>query len=195
MKPEWLDRHKNLAYRSREYLTLDEVKSVIDAAGERGRHRERDRCLLLLMFRHGLRAGEAAQLKWDAIMLEQRVIFINRLKGSQSGNHPLLCDEIELLSAVKARYPDSYFVFSNERGQSLTVAAIQKIVSRAGEEAGLQIKIHPHMFRHACGYFLAEQGAPTREIQGYLGHTNIQHTVRYTAQNPKRFEQFRWDWE
>ncbi|WP_375494204.1 tyrosine-type recombinase/integrase [uncultured Nostoc sp.] len=45
-----------------------------------------------------------------------------------------------------------------------------------------------------CGYFLADQGRPTRDIQAYLGHTNIQHTVRYTAQNPKRFESFDWDW-
>jgi site-specific recombinase XerD len=128
-------------------------------------------------------------------MLGQRVIFINRLKGSQSGNHLLHDDEIAALSTVKSRYPHSYFVFANERGQALTVAAIQKIVSRAGASAGLQIKIHPHMFRHACGYFLAEQGAPTRESQNYLGHTNIQHTVRYTAQNPKRFERFDWSWE
>jgi len=189
-----LERKKNEFYRSREYLTLAEVKAVIEAAGSRGRHRERDLALLLTMFRHGLRAGEAARLKWDAIMIDRRVIYINRLKGSQSGNHPLRPDEIEALNSVRSRYPNSYFVFVNERGESLSVAAIQKIVSRAGEEAQLPIKIHPHMFRHACGYYLAEQNIPTREIQSYLGHTNIQHTVRYTAQNPKRFEQFNWDW-
>lgn len=87
-------RKHNSAYRSREYLTLDEVKTIIDAAFERGRHRERDRTLLLLMFRHGLRPGEAATLKWDAIMIDKRVIYINRLKGSQSGNHPLQPDEV-----------------------------------------------------------------------------------------------------
>ncbi|MEH1787145.1 MAG: tyrosine-type recombinase/integrase [Nostoc sp.] len=76
----------------------------------------------------------------------------------------------------------------------LTVAAIQKIISRAGDAANLPIKVHPHMMRHSCGYFLADQGRPTRDIQAYLGHTNIQHTVRYTAQNPKRFESFDWDW-
>ncbi len=42
--------------------------------------------------------------------------------------------------------------------------------------------------RHACGYALADQGADTRLIQDYLGHRNIQHTVRYTATNPARFE-------
>lgn len=187
-------RKHNSAYRSREYLTLDEVKTILDAAFERGRHRERDRTLLLLMFRHGLRPGEAATLKWDAIMIDKRVIYINRLKGSQSGNHPLQPDEVEGLLRLKALYPNSYFVFANERGDCLTVEAIQKIVSRASVKAGLLVKVHPHMFRHSCGYFLAEQNRSTRDIQDYLGHKNIQHTVRYTAQNPKRFEQFNWDW-
>ena len=59
---------------------------------------------------------------------------------------------------------------------------------RYGEAAELDIAAHPHMLRHACGFALADQGADTRLIQDYLGHRNIQHTVRYTATNPARFE-------
>ena len=44
------------------------------------------------------------------------------------------------------------------------------------------------MLRHACGFALADQGAVTRLIPGYLGHSTIQHTVRYTATNPARLE-------
>jgi len=55
-------------------------------------------------------------------------------------------------------------------------------------DAGLPLHAHPHMLRHACGYALADQGADTRLIQDYLGHRNIQHTVRYTASNPARFQ-------
>jgi type 1 fimbriae regulatory protein FimB len=57
-----------------------------------------------------------------------------------------------------------------------------------GNLAGLPIDAHPHMLRHACGFALADQGADMRLIQDYLGHRNIQHTVRYTATNPARFE-------
>jgi type 1 fimbriae regulatory protein FimB len=57
-----------------------------------------------------------------------------------------------------------------------------------GEVADLSLSAHPHMLRHACGFALADQGAYTRLIQDYLGHRNIQHTVRYTATNPARFE-------
>ena len=57
-----------------------------------------------------------------------------------------------------------------------------------GKTAGLEVAVHPHMLRHACGFALADQGADTRLIQDYLGHRSIQHTVLYTAANPARFD-------
>jgi site-specific recombinase XerD len=63
-------------------------------------------------------------------------------------------------------------------------------VARTGQLAGLPFAPHPHQLRHACGYYLASRGHDTRAIQDYLGHQNIQHTVRYTAMAPHRFERF-----
>ncbi len=186
-----LGRKKNLAYRSREYLTPAEVKRLIEAAGERGRYRLRDRTLLLMLFRHGLRAGEACLLRWDAIMFDARTINITRLKKSESGIHRLQEDEIQALWELQSQGKSSY-VFANERGEHLSTGAIAKIVERSGEVAALPLSVHPHMLRHACGYYLAEQGLPTRDIQAYLGHKNIQHTVRYTAANPTRYDRIVW---
>ena len=62
--------------------------------------------------------------------------------------------------------------------------------SRAGSEAKLGFKPHPHMLHHACGYALANKGHDTRALQAYLGHRNIQHTVRYTELSPTRFKDF-----
>jgi site-specific recombinase XerD len=56
-------------------------------------------------------------------------------------------------------------------------AGFSRMVERAGLEAGLGIKIHAHMLRHACGYKLANDGHDTRAIQAYLGHRNIQNTT------------------
>ena len=56
--------------------------------------------------------------------------------------------------------------------------------------AGLGFKAHPHMLRHACGFALASKGHDTRALQAYLGHKNIQHTVRYTELSPTRFKSF-----
>lgn len=185
-------RRPNRFYRSREHLTPKEVHQLIDAAGESGRHRLRDRTLLLMMFRHGLRVGEACLLKWDAVMFDEAAIAITRLKGSNSGVHRLQPDEVDALNTLRHVYP-GYWLFMNERGKPLTPDSIAKIIARAGITANLPLPVHPHMMRHSCGYFLAEQGLPTRDIQEYLGHRNIQHTVRYTAANPARFDRIVWD--
>jgi len=61
----------------------------------------------------------------------------------------------------------------------------ERELSRA---AGFDLKVHPHMLRHSCGYKLANDGVDTRTIQSYLGHKSIQHTVRYTELAPTRFK-------
>ena len=67
---------------------------------------------------------------------------------------------------------------------------VSPAVERAGIEAKLGFKAHPHMLRHACGYALANRGHDTRALQAYLGHKNIQHTVRYTELSSTRFKNF-----
>ena len=61
------------------------------------------------------------------------------------------------------------------------------MVRRLGDRAGFDFPVHPHQLRHACGYTLANKGTDTRTLQAYLGHRNIQHTVRYTELSPTRF--------
>jgi site-specific recombinase XerD len=71
-------------------------------------------------------------------------------------------------------------------------SAFRKIMARAGKAARLDVSVHPHMLRHATGFKLANDGQDTRAIQHYLGHKNIQHTVRYTELATDRFKGF-WD--
>jgi type 1 fimbriae regulatory protein FimB len=75
-----------------------------------------------------------------------------------------------------------------EQDSYLYRLAIHLALRKYGEKARLPVAVHPHMLRHACGFALADQGADTRLIQDYHGHRNTQHTVRYTATNPARFE-------
>ena len=81
-------------------------------------------------------------------------------------------------------------MFTSERGTPFTTASFARMVERAGFEAKLGFKAHPHMLRHATGYALASKGHDTRALQAYLGHKNIQHTVRYTELSPTRFKNF-----
>jgi site-specific recombinase XerD len=78
----------------------------------------------------------------------------------------------------------------SERGAPFSIGGFARMLERAAEGAGLGIKAHPHMLRHACGYALANAGHDTRALQAYLGHKNIQHTVRYTELAPTRFKNF-----
>jgi site-specific recombinase XerD len=84
----------------------------------------------------------------------------------------------------------SPFVFTSERAAPFSTAGFAKLIERAGEAAGFPFKAHPHMLRHACGFALANAGHDTRALQAYLGHRNIQHTVRYTELAPDRFKDF-----
>jgi type 1 fimbriae regulatory protein FimB/type 1 fimbriae regulatory protein FimE len=82
------------------------------------------------------------------------------------------------------------YVFKSERDTPLSPNGFGKIVRRAGEVAGFEFVTHPHQLRHGCGYKLANEGKDTRSIQAYLGHSNIRHTVTYTAMSPTRFKNF-----
>lgn len=81
-------------------------------------------------------------------------------------------------------------MFTSERGAPFSTASFARMVERTGREAKLPFKPHPHMLRHACGYALANKGHDTRALQAYLGHRNIQHTVRYTELLPTRIKDF-----
>jgi site-specific recombinase XerD len=69
-----------------------------------------------------------------------------------------------------------------------TPSGFAKLLARAGDEAKIGFKVHPHMLRHACGYALANKGIDTRTLQAYLGHRSINSTTRYAALAPGRFK-------
>lgn len=183
-------RLKNVSYRSREYLTEQEVEQLINAAERVGRHGHRDSTLIMLAFRHGLRVTELVSLRWEQLDLKQGMMHVNRLKQGTPSVHPLRGPELTALLRVQQDYDASPYVFCSERKGPLGADAIRKILSRAGKEARLPFTVHPHMLRHACGFKLAQAGQDTRAIQEYLGHRNIQHTVRYTQLSPERFKNF-----
>jgi type 1 fimbriae regulatory protein FimB/type 1 fimbriae regulatory protein FimE len=181
---------KNKERRSREHLLPDEVEKLIQAAKKVGRHRSRDSALIMLAYRHAMRVSEIINLRWDQIDLKLGLIYVSRLKSGNPSVHPLRGVELRALRQVQRNYPDSPYVFVSERGGTLTDSGVRKMIARAGELAGLPFPVHPHMLRHAAGYYLASKGHDTRAIQAYLGHRNIQHTVRYTELTPGRFNDF-----
>jgi integrase len=183
-------RRPNADLRTREHLTEAEVERLMDAA-RKNRWGHRDATLVLMAFRHGLRASELVDLRWDQVDFRTATLHVRRVKQGTPSTHPILGDELRALRRLqREQEPKSAFVFTSERGSPFTTAGFARMVERAGAEAKLAFKVHPHMLRHACGYALANRGHDTRALQAYLGHRNIQHTVRYTELSPTRFKDF-----
>ena len=171
-------RKPNAEYRSREHLTEREVERLTEVAKD-NRWGHRDATIVLLAYRHGQRASELVDLLWDQVDLEN---------GSPA-THPLTGKELRALRRLqREQVAKSPFIFISERGAPFSRRGFQAMLKRAGEAAGFDMKIHPHMLRHACGFKLANNGVDTRTIQAYLGHKSIQHTVRYTELAPTRFK-------
>jgi type 1 fimbriae regulatory protein FimE len=183
-------RIANRERRTREHLTPQEVDKLIKAASRVGRYGHRDATLILIAFRHGLRVSELVALRWDQVDLEQGLLHVSRLKNGVASTHPLRGPELRALRRLRREYGTSPYVFTTERRGAMTDSSVRKIIARAGDEALLGFPVHPHMLRHACGFKLANEGHDTRAIQHYLGHRNIQHTVRYTELSANRFKRF-----
>jgi type 1 fimbriae regulatory protein FimB/type 1 fimbriae regulatory protein FimE len=184
-----LRRAKNSELRTREYLTEHEVE-VLMAAARQNRYGHRDATMILIAFRHGLRVSELIDLRWDQVDFTRAVLHIRRVKHGTPSVHPLSGSELRALRRVQRENEAGPFVFETERRAPFARAGFARMIERVAKAAGLNLKVHPHMLRHACGFALANAGHDTRALQAYLGHKNIQHTVRYTELAPDRFKKF-----
>src|SRR5215469_13984449 len=144
-----LIRRPNSELRPREHLTEREVEMLIEAA-KTNRWGQRDSTMILMAFRHGLRASELCELQWSDVEFETGNLYLRRTKGSATSIHPLLGDELRSLRVLK-REAKSPFVFVSERGAPFSTAGWAKLIQRAGTAAKLPFQVHPHMLRHACG--------------------------------------------
>ena len=156
-------RRKNAELRTREHLTSSEVESLMKAA-KGNRYGHRDATMILIGYRPaGSRTVHPALTRSPASSLGPYASYSVR-----PGLPSCSCRRVGRRSPPPG-LPDA---------------------ERAAEVAGIEIKVHPHMLRHACGFALANRGHDTRSLQAYLGHKNIQHTVRYTEMAPDRFKGF-----
>lgn len=183
-------RRPNAELRTREHLTPSEVETLIEAArGNRWGHR--DATMILVAYRHGLRAAELVDLRWEQVEFATASVHVRRVKRGTPSTHPIMGDELRALRRLhREQGSRSPFVFTSERGAPFTTAGFARMVERAGKAARFGFKVHPHQLRHAAGFALANRGHDTRAIQAYLGHRSIVHTVKYTELAPTRFKDF-----
>jgi len=155
-----------------------------------GRYGHRDTTLILVAYRHGLRAVEICDLEWSQVEFDRAAtLHVRRAKNGKPAAHPIRGDELRVLRELQ-RHTSGGYVFETERGTPFTADAVNRLIKRIGERASFPFKVHVHMLRHACGYALANAGHDTRAIQDWLGHRAIQHTARYTELSQERFKDF-----
>jgi integrase len=138
-------------HRSRRYLTEREIERLMDNARRRSRHGHRDATMVLVAYRHGLRASEVCDLQWHQIELSEGRLHVRRVKNGTPSVHPIRGDEMRALRKLRREHPSDAYVFVSERGGPMSPIGFHRLIQRLGETAKMPFRIHPHMLRHACG--------------------------------------------
>ncbi|HET8922993.1 MAG TPA: tyrosine-type recombinase/integrase [Candidatus Acidoferrum sp.] len=170
------------------YLTPDETLAVLKAAHE---HSRRDWAMILLAYRHGLRASEVCGLRLTDVNLKDGVISIKRLKGSLKTVQPLyahrgqpLLDEVSAVrSWLKVRPADgSDYLFTSQKGGRLDRTQFFRIFQSVAEAAGLLAeKRHPHVLKHSLASHLVAGNVNLALVKQALGHRSISSTMVYVG--------------
>lgn len=177
----------------KDYLTPKEFDQFYKACSLTS-YPARNRAIILLTYRHGLRVSELCNLKVSDLDLKTFHIRISRLKNGVSNVHPLKGDEVRAIKAYLSSLAEPHTsgnLFLSERGP-FTRFGVHNLVSTLATLAKLPFHVHPHMLRHSTGYAMVNKGLDLRLMQDYLGHRAPSSTVRYTAVNSVRFEKV-WD--
>jgi len=170
------------------YLTPDEVIAVLRAAKEQS---TRDWCMVLISYRHGMRASEVCNLRLDDVDLKRGAITIRRLKGSLDTIQPLyahrgvpLLDELAALRAYSRDREDdgSDFLFVSQKGGRLHRSQFFRVFQSIAEAAGLPAdKRHPHALKHSLASHLVASNVNLALVKQALGHRAISSTMVYVG--------------
>jgi integrase len=177
----------NAHEKDKDFLTEGEVGQLLKAA-KNTRYSIRNQLLITMMYKHGLRVSEVINIKLSDLNLNTSRIWIRRLKGGLSVEHPIPGEELRLIRKyLRLRENNLPWLFINERNLPLTRQAVNYIIFSVSNKAGIE-NVSPHTLRHSCGYYLANKGYQQRIIQDYLGHRDPKHTALYTRISGKMFD-------
>lgn len=179
---------KDCNVSKRNYLKEHEVNELLNVCSTT-KEVHRNRLILLLLYRHGLRVSELINLQIDHIDFKEGKLEVYRLKGSNNSVHPLQRDTINLLRKyLKERKHDSNYLLLSNRGNVISRFTVTNLIKHLSKLANLPITASAHTLRHSCGYYLANKDYPLQIIQDYLGHKNANNTRIYTKLNSNKFK-------
>ena len=168
-------------------LTIEEVSKIIEQPDISKPAGIRDRAILETLYACGLRVSELCNLKQRNIIADSEIIRVFG-KGSKERIVPIGASALRWIDEytqrtrplfVKNKATDD-ILFLNQRGSKLSRMSIWKLVERSARLAGIEPRVHPHIFRHSFATHLLEGGADLRAVQEMLGHSDISTTQIYT---------------
>src|SRR5262245_24703838 len=175
-----------------EPLTQEEVKALLKACSNRAPTGIRNRALIVLFYRGGLRVKEALSLMPKDCDTQRGTVRVLHGKGDKSrlvGVDPEAAAVLQRwldrrkALGVNGRHP----VFCTLNGRSLNTAYVRNLMKRLGTKVGIEKRVHPHGLRHTHAYELANEGTPLHVIQQQLGHSSLATTDRYIRHlNPQQ---------
>src|SRR5262245_40564637 len=127
----------------RKYLTAREIEKLMDYARKHSRYGHRDATMILVAYRHGLRASEVCDLQWHQIELEHGRMHVRRAKNGTPSVHPIRGDEIRALRKLRRESPNEAYVFVTERGGPMSTIGFHHLIQRLGKAAKMPFSLHP----------------------------------------------------
>ena len=162
-----------------QFLTQNELKALLNKAKTES---IRNYCMILLAYRHGLRASEACNITVGSVEWESKNIRCERKKGSISNWQQLADDEVKAIKAWLKKRPKTKnpCLFISRKGTPISRCQFFRLFQNLAEKIGLAPeKRHPHILKHSIGTHLSNAGCSPQVIQNRLGHRNIQNTMVY----------------
>lgn len=183
-------KRKNRAGKTRDYVLPEEVDRLLKATIDQGAHGHRNYTMILLCFRHGLKLGELVDLQWRMVDFKRKVLHVSRSMNGIDSEHPLSGVELKALRKLRKDYPGNRYLFVSDDGKPLSSRSVSRVISEAGEAAGLKFRVNPRMLRRGCAYELIQAGHNVVALQHYLGHRKILQTLRYVELPSRPFKDF-----
>jgi site-specific recombinase XerD len=167
-----------------DLLTASEIESLIKMCSNRAPTGVRNRALIALAWRSGLRIGEILALQAKDIDLTAGTVIVQHGKGDKrrvvgldAGTAALIHRwlDVRRKRGINGRAP----VFSTLAGRSIEQSYVRHLLPRLARRAGIEKRVHAHGLRHAYAVELEREGATVSTIRDLLGHSSLAVTDRY----------------
>ena len=165
-------------------LTREEVKRIIDSALNL-----KDKLIVQFMYSCGLRVSEAVNMKLEDLDFSDMTGTIRKGKGKKDRRLFLSNTVVKSIQEyIKAKENPSPYLFSKSNGAPYTTRSFQLIIKELAKKAGITKKVNSHMFRHAFGTHLVEDGYDIVRVQGMMGHSSLETTKLYVTLSKEQFK-------